>query len=209
VFETGNTIIDAIREAASLRPSAFLHRLVEEHRKHKIIIVTAHRRENQGEALQRICQAILTIIDAHMNAVIMFPLHPNPRVRQVVEDALSHHSRIVLLEPLRYADMAYLLRHSHALLTDSGGLQEESSAFSKPVLILRDQTERDELLHSGLGVLVGSNVERIIREANRVLNKASSTSSNRIEALPTPYGNGTASKQITQILLKLNREGLW
>jgi UDP-N-acetylglucosamine 2-epimerase (non-hydrolysing) len=167
IYVTGNTVVDAMRE---FRPdTAFddsrLESLAGEGR---LLVVTAHRRETLGAPLTAICQALREITRRFADTRVVFPVHPNPRVRDVVCRELSGNPSIALVEPVSYADFLRLVHRSCLILTDSGGLQEEAPSLGKPVLVLRDTTERPELLEAGGGLLVGADRRGVVRAAARL-----------------------------------------
>jgi UDP-N-acetylglucosamine 2-epimerase (non-hydrolysing) len=197
IYVTGNTVVDAMRE---FRPeSAFDDsRLESLTGQGRLLVVTAHRRETLGAPLTAICQALREITRRFADTRVVFPVHPNPRVRDVVCRELSGHPSIALVEPVSYADFLRLVHRSCLILTDSGGLQEEAPSLGKPVLVLRETTERPELLEAGGGLLVGTDPRRIVRAAARLLrNKAAY---DRMAAAPNPFGDGRASSRIVDAL---------
>jgi len=199
IFYTGNTIVDALK----LIQKRFLQGdlppmpipLVSEKR---MILVTAHRRENFGEPLQDICKALRTIAGLFRDCEILFPVHPNPNVKGVVHDMLSDIPNIRLLPPLSYLDFIYLLSKCALVLTDSGGVQEEAPTFSKPVLVLRGVTERPELIESGLGEVVGTEPDRIVKKVKALLEGWHVDS--KIPHCQNPFGDGKASERICHII---------
>ena len=197
IHVTGNTVVDAMLE---FRPdSAFddarLEALTAEGR---LLVVTAHRRETLGPPLTAICQALRDIVRRFTDVRIVFPVHPNPRVRDVVCRELNGNSAIALIEPVGYADFLRLVQRSCLILTDSGGLQEEAPSLGKPVLVLRETTERPELLEAGGGLLVGTDPRRIVRATARLLQNAAAYE--RMSAAPNPFGDGCASARIVDVL---------
>lgn len=163
----------------------------------KIILVTAHRRENFGAGIQHICAALRQIADTH-DVHIVYPVHPNPNVSEPVCRMLGGHPHITLTQPLDYISFIDLLRHAHLLLTDSGGIQEEAPSIGKPVLVLRDKTERPEAIHAGTAILVGTNTNDIVINTERLLTNGSEYQ--RRSKLTNPYGDGTASAKIAYYL---------
>lgn len=188
VLVTGNTSIDAIldmsRRLEPLNPP----------RDGRMILVTTHRRENWGEPQTRICRAIVRILDAVEDAYVYLPMHPNKVVREVLELELGKNERVILTEPPEYRSFAQLMMASHLILTDSGGVQEEAPSLGKPVLVLRDETERPEGIDAGNAVLVGTNEEKIYGEAVRLLTDADAY--DRMAQARNPYGDGLAAKRI-------------
>jgi len=195
VFVTGNTGIDALlsvrdRLAAGTLNSALSLPLNLEKR---LVVVTTHRRENFGAGLERICAAILGLA-ARPDVQIVVPVHPNPQVRSVVLNMLGATENVVLIEPLDYVEFVDLMRRSYILLTDSGGVQEEAPSLGKPVLVLRDKTERPEAVESGTARLVGTDTNLIVGETARLLDDFVEYA-HRAQ-VNNPYGDGQASKRI-------------
>ncbi|NBB23601.1 UDP-N-acetylglucosamine 2-epimerase (non-hydrolyzing) [Porphyrobacter sp. SLTP] len=203
VHVVGNTSIDAALTIAAQNqpPSEMLSAAVPEleYAHGKIILVTAHRRENFGEGIRSIIAAVRQIATERPDLLVVWPVHPNPNVRDIVMESLAEIPNIRLLEPLSYHDLLYVMQRSFIALSDSGGIQEEAPSFSCPVLVLRDTTERPEAIKAGCNVMVGTNSLKIVDTFNRIAN-------NReiyrlmIEA-KNPFGDGTASQKIAEILL--------
>ena len=192
---TGNTGIDAVvwmrdQLAARIISAEGLPAFVPYK---KLILVTAHRRENFGEAMQRICQALLRLAQ-RQDVEIVYPVHPNPNVRQVVERELAGQNNITLLPPLEYPAFVELMRRAFILITDSGGVQEEGPSLGKPILVLRQRTERPEAVEAGTVRLVGTDVERIVAEAEALLDDP--VAYGKMARLHNPYGDGHASERI-------------
>jgi UDP-N-acetylglucosamine 2-epimerase (non-hydrolysing) len=202
VFVTGNTGIDAVLEirdalaAGRLNPMA-----VANDPRRKLILVTAHRRESFGEGFERIARA-LGRLAARADAEVIYPVHPNPQVREPIFRNLSGGS-VRLVEPMAYVDFVDLMRRAHVLLTDSGGIQEEAPSLGKPVLVMRDQTERPEAVAAGTAVLVGTNEDRIVSETARLLDDDAEYQ--RRAHIHNPYGDGHASERIESHLLSYFR----
>jgi UDP-N-acetylglucosamine 2-epimerase (non-hydrolysing) len=196
---TGNTGIDALLYVKSRLQSGELASacppFVPNDR--RMILVTAHRRENFGTGILQICTALRQIAESH-DVHVVYPVHPNPRVSGPVRQQLSGHPRITLTEPLDYLSFIDLLRRAHFVLTDSGGIQEEAPSIGKPVLVLRDKTERPEAVQAGTAILVGTNANDIVANAERLLTNASEYQ--RRSQLKNPYGDGTASARIAEYL---------
>jgi len=191
VVVTGNTAIDALLytlERAGHVPGASADN--EPHR----LLLTAHRRENHGAPLERICTAILTLLERHPQLEVHCPVHLNPHVRASVFARLSNHPRVSLTEPLDYRAFVLAMHRAHLILTDSGGIQEEAPTLGKPVLVLRDTTERHEAVQSGTALLVGTDPERIIAQASKLLVDRSHYASMSQRA--NPYGDGQAATRI-------------
>ncbi|HTU02219.1 MAG TPA: UDP-N-acetylglucosamine 2-epimerase (non-hydrolyzing), partial [Candidatus Sulfotelmatobacter sp.] len=164
----------------------------------RIILVTAHRRESFGPPLESICRALRRLVQHHPDVLILFPVHPNPRVQHAVRRHLADCARVRLLHPLPYPSFVHLLRRATLVLTDSGGVQEEAPAFGTPVLVLRDVTERPEGVAAGVALLVGTEEERILAEASRLLDDpvVHAAMARRIN----PYGDGKAAGRILEVL---------
>lgn len=199
IHVTGNTVVDALHE---FRPdSTFDDPRLESLTRDgagRLLVVTAHRRETLGAPLEAICRALREIARRFPDTRIVFPVHPNPRVRDIVQRELSGDSAIALLEPVGYADFLRLVHRSCLILTDSGGLQEEAPSLGKPVLVLRDTTERPELLEAGGGLLVGTDPRRIVRAVARLLRNRAAYE--RMAAAPNPFGDGRAASRIVDVL---------
>ena len=198
IFVTGNTSIDALLtfDPETSFDDSNLERLVADDR--RILLVTAHRRETWGAPLVRICAALREITRRFADTHVVFPVHPNPNVREVVYHELRDARSITLIEPVSYADFMRLVHRSYVLLTDSGGLQEEAPAMRKPVLVLRETTERPELLDVGAGLLVGTDTTRIIRAVSRLLQHHRTYE--RMASAPNPFGDGKAAVRIVDLL---------
>ena len=201
VFLTGNTVIDALImgiEIVNKNNNIFVEKFKNiNFTSRKTILVTAHRRESFGEPFKNICNALLKIINENIDCQIVFPVHFNPNVRETVFDILKHE-RIHLIEPLSYQDLIYILKNSYLVITDSGGIQEEAPTLGKPVLVIRDVTERVEGVNAGTAILVGTNTDSIFNCANTLLNNDNEYKkmSNSIN----PYGVGDAYLKILSIL---------
>ncbi len=200
IIITGNTGIDAILyirdrlQRGEIRGAEWL----QFPQNQKLIVVTAHRRENFGHGLERICTAIRKIADLP-GVQIVYPVHPNPHVTEPVRRLLGHHPRIKLTEPLDYVSFVDLMRHAYLLLTDSGGIQEEAPSLGKPVLVLRDRTERPEAISAGTATLVGTRVDDIVTSAVRLI--LDTAEYQRRCQIHNPYGDGSASARIAEFLV--------
>ncbi len=191
IFVTGNTGIDAVlfvRDSVAARD-------LESPR--KLILVTAHRRESFGEGFVRICRALRRLAE-RTDVEIIYPVHPNPNVEGVVREHLQGTPNITLIKPVDYVAFVDLIRRSHILLTDSGGVQEEGPSLGKPVLVMREKTERPEAVEAGTAVLVGTDEERIVAETARLLDDPSEYA--RRARIHNPYGDGKASARIRDVL---------
>ena len=164
----------------------------------KTILLTSHRRENFGKPLENICDAILEIIQNNKDIEVVYPVHLNPNVRNVVFSKLQGIDRIKLIDPLDYAPFCALMKKSHIILTDSGGVQEEAPSLGIPVLVLRDETERPEAVDCGCVKLVGTDKEKIVSTVQKLLN--SSDFYNSMKMAVNPYGDGHASERIANII---------
>ncbi|MCM0592862.1 MAG: non-hydrolyzing UDP-N-acetylglucosamine 2-epimerase [Gloeotrichia echinulata GP01] len=193
---TGNTVIDALLNVAATQPDCNIPGLNWD--SYRTMLATVHRRENWGEPLQGIAQGFLQILDKFPDTALLLPLHRNPTVREPLQALLGNHPRIFLTEPLDYAELVGAIGRSHFLLTDSGGLQEEAPSLGKPVLVLRDTTERPEAVTAGTAKLVGTKTENIVASAAQLLSNRSAydTMANAIN----PFGDGHAAEYILQIV---------
>ncbi len=191
VHVTGNTVIDALLQVAAecAEPSPA---------KRHLVLVTAHRRENFGRPLENICRALRHLADSREDCEFLYPVHPNPNVKAAVTAALGSHPRIRLVEPLDYRAFVAAMKRSHFILTDSGGVQEEAPALGKPVLVLRDETERPEAVAAGVVRLVGTDFVRIVAESTRLLDDADHYAA--MSRGVSPYGDGQAAERIVAVL---------
>lgn len=195
VYVTGNTAIDALSTTVK---KDYSHPLIKWVGDSRLIVLTAHRRENYGEPMRHMFQAIKRIIDEHEDIKVVYPIHMNPSIRELADDIFVNTDRILMIPPMEVIDFHNLLANSDIILTDSGGIQEEAPSLGKPVLVMRDTTERPEGVAAGTLKLVGTSEEVIYKHfkallEDEVLYKQMSEASN-------PYGDGTASKQIVAIL---------
>jgi UDP-N-acetylglucosamine 2-epimerase (non-hydrolysing) len=198
VFVTGNTIVDALR---SIRlDDAFENQQLDivDFDRRRVLLVTAHRRENHGPPLASICGALKTLAARYEDVEVVYPVHLNPNVRGVVYDLLGNSPRVRLVDPLSYGDLLRVMKRSYLILTDSGGIQEEAPSFGKPVLVLREVTERPEAVESGAAKIVGTDSQRIICEATRLLDNP--VDHERMQAAKNPFGDGHAAERIVDIL---------
>ena len=200
IFISGNTVIDSlllmIKDNYIFREPLLKDKKIFEK---KIILVTMHRRENWGEPLKETCQAINKIIYEHSDISVIFPLHKNPEIRRNVKEILQNKKDILLVDTLDYDDMINLMSKSYIILTDSGGIQEEAPSLGKPVLVLRDETERPEAVEAGVVKLIGTDEERICREVNTLLNNRDKFM--EMSKNINPYGDGKASERIVKKIL--------
>lgn len=199
IHVTGNTVVDAVRRQG--RKGYFtepaLNQLPWE--KRRVILVTLHRRELAGEAVVNICRAIVELVATHPDLHVVFPLHLDPRVRDIASEVLSATARIDLLEPLVYGDLIEVVRRCEFAMTDSGGLQEECATIGRPVLILRKGTDRPEIVDAGFGLVVGADPIQIIDAGSRLL--ADDEELERMSSGENPFGDGRAAARIVHVLL--------
>jgi len=203
VFLTGNTVVDAVQGIAERRGDA---PLPFQRRARRLILLTAHRRENFGAPLHNICAAARTIVDRHADVEIAYPVHPNPNVQAVATRLLGGHERIHLLQPLSYRDLVHVMQDATLVLTDSGGIQEEAPVFGKPVLVLRRDTERPEAIDAGTALLVGTEERAIVDATERLLTDEDAYV--RMSRVQSPFGDGHASQRIADILVAWRRGDL-
>lgn len=195
IYVTGNTAIDALKTTVR---EDYTSPIIEWANDSKLIVLTAHRRENYGEPMRHMFQAIKRIVDGHEDIKVVYPIHMNPMIKELADEIFTETKRVKIIPPMEVVDFHNLLAKSHIILTDSGGIQEEAPSLGKPVLVMRDTTERPEGIEAGTLKLVGTEEEVIYEHfkellENKVLYKEMSEASN-------PYGDGTASEQIVTIL---------
>jgi len=207
IVVTGNTVIDALQlivqridteEGLKLK---LVNAIIESgfsNLNSKFILVTGHRRENFGQGFLNICNALKDLAETNPDINIVYPVHLNPNVRKPVNELLSRVNNIKLIEPLQYEAFVYLMRESYLILTDSGGIQEEAPSFGKPVLVMRDTTERPEAVDAGTVKLVGTNVEDIVGQVNMLL--TDNLEYERMSLAHNPYGDGMACERILRFL---------
>jgi UDP-N-acetylglucosamine 2-epimerase (non-hydrolysing) len=200
IYVTGNTVIDALKttvnkdyrfSSKTLREIDFLSK--------KVVIVTAHRRENLGEPLENICRAVRFLAEKYHDLEIVYPVHPNPMVGETAKRVLGNHNRIHLVAPLDVQEMHNLMDRSFMIMTDSGGLQEEAPSLGKPVLVLRNETERPEAVKSGTVKIAGTHEDKIISLAAQLIEDDKEY--RRMAKALNPYGDGNASRRIVQAIL--------
>ena len=194
IFVTGNTVIDALYQ--TVREDFKFHNLDLSKR---IILVTTHRRENLGEPLRQVYKALKSLVEEFPDVEIIFPVHKNPKVRAVVNEELGGLERVCLIDPLDYEPFANLMNRANLILTDSGGLQEEAPALGKPVLVLRDTTERPEALDAGTVKLIGTNQNKVYQATKILLTNAAEYK--KMSEAHSPYGDGYAAERIVKALL--------
>lgn len=204
IHVTGNTVIDALltaQQRVEAQPdlAPIVAPLKSRFKGKRIIAVTAHRRENFGEGMQQIAAA-LSELATRPDSAIIYPMHPNPNVTEIMRPALSNNDNIALIEPLDYLNFVALMSLADIVLTDSGGIQEEAPSLGKPVLVMRETTERPEGVAAGTARLVGAKREAIVRETTRLLDDQAAYKA--MAQAHNPYGDGTASRQIADIIAK-------
>ncbi|WP_083879905.1 non-hydrolyzing UDP-N-acetylglucosamine 2-epimerase [Desulfitobacterium dichloroeliminans] len=203
VLVTGNTVIDALLETVKsdytfADPS--LRSLLKATEGQRMILVTTHRRENLGEPMRQIYRALADVLDHYPDTYVVFPVHKNPSVRQVVEEVLGQNSRVHLIEPMDYEPFVNLMAQSNIILTDSGGIQEEAPSLGVPVLVVRDTTERPEAVEAGTVALVGTSYEKVFEKLNRLLSDKEVYQD--MAHATNPYGDGQASERIVAAMVK-------
>ena len=205
---TGNTVIDALLFSVNKMKSGYLDAEIEALKlrvinpEKRIILVTGHRRENHGQGFINICEALKSIAQQHTDCEIIYPVHLNPNVQRPVYELLSGVKNIKLIAPLSYPAFVWLMEKAYIIITDSGGVQEEAPSLGKPVLVMRDTTERPEAVEAGTVLLVGTNKEKIIKETNRLLNN--DVAYNAMSKLHNPYGDGKACNRIIAHIKNIN-----
>lgn len=201
IFVTGNTVIDALKATVKTDyqfTDPVLAAAIDRGR--RLVLVTTHRRENLGEPMRHVYQALRQLLEAHDDIEIIFPVHRNPKVREVVEAELGGLDRVNLIEPLDYEPFANLMARASLVMTDSGGIQEEAPALGKPVLVLRDTTERPEAVDAGTVALVGTGREAVFDTAHKLLSDKAAYGA--MSEACNPYGDGLASERIVAFLLQ-------
>ena len=201
ILVTGNTVIDALIksvEKVNENPSQLIIDLSQQLGDKEVILVTGHRRENHGGGFERICNALKRIAEDDTNRLIIYPVHLNPKVQEPVNRILSGVNNIILIDPLAYQDFIWLMNRSKIIITDSGGVQEEAPSLGKPVLVMRDTTERPEAVEAGTVLLVGTNEDLIVSKALDLLNNQDNFV--KMSKLHNPYGDGLASKRIVDFI---------
>lgn len=196
VYVTGNTVIDALMDVSE-RCDEYAPQLTSGKR---LILVTAHRRENFGEPFLEICRAIKYLADIRNDIEFLYPVHPNPNIKKVAIEMLGGHPQIRLCDPLDYLPFVAAMKAAHLILTDSGGVQEEAPALGKPVLVLRNETERPEAVQAGVVNLIGPNFDSIVQESQNLLDNKEAYQ--KMAQGISPYGDGKAAKRIVGILKK-------
>ena len=195
IYVTGNTAIDALKTTVN---EEYTHEVLNWVGDSRLIMLTAHRRENLGQPLKNMFKAIKRIVDEHEDIKVIYPIHMNPLVRETANDILGNHGRIKIIEPLEVLDFHNFLNKSYLILTDSGGIQEEAPSLGKPVLVMRDTTERPEGVEAGTLKLVGTEEEFIYESFKLLLN--SNEEYEKMSKASNPYGDGFASKRIADVI---------
>lgn len=217
VFVTGNTVIDALHYVVrKIDSNPYLKNKVENQitqlgynvrerltKEKKIVLITGHRRENFGEGLFNICKSIKSLSLKYPDVDFIYPMHMNPNVRKPINEVLNDGTlqNVFLLEPFDYLPFVYMMNQSHIILTDSGGIQEEAPGLKKPVLVMRDTTERPEAIDSGIVKLVGTDCDKIVNEISLLLDDEQLYC--LVNKFDNPYGDGNASKRILDVILKM------
>jgi UDP-N-acetylglucosamine 2-epimerase (non-hydrolysing) len=204
ILVTGNTVIDALIKSVDKvneNPSQLIQELSKQIGNKEVVLVTGHRRENHGGGFERICIALKRIAEDDTNRLIIYPVHLNPKVQEPVNRILSGVSNVILIDPLAYQDFIWLMNRSKIIITDSGGVQEEAPSIGKPVLVMRDNTERPEAVEAGTVLIVGTNTERIIKEAIKLLTDKELYC--KMSILHNPYGDGKSCERIVAHIKKI------
>lgn len=198
IFQTGNTVVDALRFILeSSQPSEEIKKIIQRTKRFKRVLLTTHRRESFGETMSGNLRILREFVERNQDVCLVFPVHPNPNVKTVTEEILANRERIFLLEPLDYADFAALMKAAWLIISDSGGVQEEAPSLGKPLLVLRENTERPEAVEAGIAKLVGGNLAEILAE-----NYADETWINSVREIENPFGDGHSARRIVGILEK-------
>jgi UDP-N-acetylglucosamine 2-epimerase (non-hydrolysing) len=198
IHQTGNTVIDALLTVAASNPPCDIPGL--DWAKHRVILSTVHRRENWGEPLLEIAKGFHRILEQYPDTALLLPMHRNPTVREPLQAILGDHSRVFLVEPLDYTTLIGAMQRCYLLMTDSGGIQEEAPSLGKPVLVLRDTTERPEAMMAGTAKLIGTSADRMFAEASTLLTDPAAYKAMANAA--SPFGDGKASDRIVDHVAK-------
>jgi len=205
IFVTGNTVIDALKIVDKAADDLAAQSISSMRR----ILVTTHRRESFGEPFKRICKALLAILDQNKDVEIFYPVHPNPKIKETAYQFFASHPRVILCDPLDYVPFVAAMKSSYLIISDSGGVQEEAPALGKPVLVLREETERPEAISEGVAKLVGTKSEKIIEECQLLLDDE--LAYRQMARGASPYGDGKASERIIDVLeryLRVKSDGI-
>lgn len=197
IFLTGNTVIDALSclSAGTMEKALLNLQSLGIELNDKLVLITAHRRENHGKRLDSILSALAKLTQKFSDHQFVFPVHPNPNVHNKVYVALENLPNVILTKPLDYPELVCLMQNTKLVLTDSGGIQEEAPTFGNPVLVMRYETERTEGVDAGFAKLVGTDEDKILHEAEKVLNRTKAET--RLDGSKNPYGDGNAAEKIT------------
>jgi UDP-N-acetylglucosamine 2-epimerase (non-hydrolysing) len=210
IYVTGNTVIDSLFwicnkiKQSNMSDNVYYNKIglpnnfALDNTKHKLVLITGHRRENFGQGMNNICKAITKLASSDPNIIFIYPVHLNPNVQIPVNEMLGGLSNVFLVPPVDYESFAFLMMKSSVIISDSGGVQEEAPSLGKPVLVTRDKTERPEGVNAGSCILVGTNIEKIIKETNKLLYNLDEYKKH--SSIKNPYGDGFASCKIRQIL---------
>lgn len=196
IYKTGNTVIDALLHTVENNKVDLSY--IGLNPELKTILLTSHRRENFGEPIKNICKAVLKLVEDNKDIQVVYPVHLNPNVQKPVKELLGNTERIHLIEPMEYAPFSSLMKETHLIMTDSGGVQEEAPSLGKPVLVLRTTTERPEAVRYGTVKLVGTDTDVIVKEVQNLLDNESEYK--KMSEAINPYGDGLASQRIVEIL---------
>ncbi|MGC2310849.1 MAG: UDP-N-acetylglucosamine 2-epimerase (non-hydrolyzing) [Candidatus Babeliaceae bacterium] len=205
VFCTGNTVVDALLyiQAKIKRQEIGISRLVQMHveraaqKKYTLLLVTMHRRESFDGGIERVMMTLKAAVERFEKLMIIYPCHPNPHIKQMLEKVAINHERFIVCDPLPYADLVYLYSRAHTIMTDSGGIQEEATSLGKPVIVLREKTERLEGIWAGCAVLVGTDSQKITEHIERLMNGLQ-----EVPKVQKLYGDGHAAEYIAQIIVQ-------
>lgn len=195
IYVTGNTAIDALKTTVK---KDYIHKELEWVKGSKLIMITAHRRENLGESMRNMFRAIKRVLDEHDDVKAIYPIHMNPSIRKIADEFFANNDKIHIIEPLDVLDFHNFLSRSYMIITDSGGIQEEAPSLGKPVLVMRDTTERPEGIVAGTLKLVGTNEDRIYSAFKQLLQDKNEY--NKMSQASNPYGDGYACEKIADIL---------
>lgn len=198
IFITGNTVIDSMKYTVD---NNYTNEIFDWVGKDKMILLTAHRRENLGKPMHNIFTAIKRIVDNYEDVKVVYPIHLNPKIRKIADEVIGNSDKIKIIEPLDVKDFHNFINKSYIILTDSGGIQEEAPSLGKPVLVLRDTTERPEGLKAGTLKLVGTDTEKIYKETSKLLTNLDAYK--KMSEAINPYGDGKASERIVDIIERI------
>lgn len=203
IYVTGNTVIDALRTTVT---EDYWHEYLEWAKGSRLLLLTAHRRENLGHTMEGMFRAVRRVVENNEDIKVIYPVHLNPEISEMAVRFFSENKKIRLVEPLDVVDFHNFMANSFLILTDSGGVQEEASAFGKPVLVMRDTTERPEGIKTGTLKLVGTSEEKIYRECQKLIHDKEEY--NKMSNARNPYGDGRASERIVKIILNEMQQGM-